>query len=75
MVKLTQFSFPTRNSDLVDVFVEQFEDMSLPAVMSDFSLPTPLGEHRDVLGMPQQQVRSLNFLIQLQTWNPHGNTY
>ena len=41
---------------LVEEFVENFPRMSLPAVLSEFSLPTSLGEHRDVLGLPPQQV-------------------
>ena len=46
------------NSILGEKFVEHFPGMSLPAVMSEFSLPSQLGEHRDVLGLPQQQVSS-----------------
>ncbi len=45
-----------RNSALVEKFVEQFPGLSLHVVLADFSLPTTLGEHRDVLGQPHQQV-------------------
>ena len=48
------------NSWLVEKFAKAFHGMSLPAVLAEFSLPTPLGEHRDVLGLQQQQVRDLN---------------
>ncbi|KAI0217016.1 GATOR complex protein NPRL3 [Lamellibrachia satsuma] len=51
------------NSTLVEKFVELFPGMSLPAVISEFSLPTPLGEHRDVLGLPQQQAQQVQMVV------------
>ena len=36
-------------------FVEEFR-VPLQAIMADFSLPIQLGEHRDILGLPQEQV-------------------
>ncbi|XP_078690901.1 GATOR1 complex protein NPRL3-like isoform X2 [Branchiostoma floridae x Branchiostoma belcheri] len=43
------------NSLLCEKFLEQFPGVCLPAIMADFSLPLPLGEHRNPLGLPQQQ--------------------
>jgi hypothetical protein len=50
------------NSLLGEKFVEQFPGMSLSAIMAEFSLPSALGEHRDVLGLPHQQVWCLTGL-------------
>ncbi|CAH1273823.1 NPRL3 [Branchiostoma lanceolatum] len=52
------------NSLLCEKFLEQFPGVCLPAVMGDFSLPLPLGEHRNPLGLPQQQAQ----LVQMVVW-------
>ena len=36
---------------------ESFPNVSLPVILSEFSVPSSLGDHKDVLGLPQQQVR------------------
>ncbi|ELU15283.1 hypothetical protein CAPTEDRAFT_221562 [Capitella teleta] len=51
------------NSALGEKFVEQFPGMSLSAIMAEFSLPSPLGEHRDVLGLPQQQAQEVKMVV------------
>eukprot|EP00058_Branchiostoma_floridae_P020602 XP_002606092.1 hypothetical protein BRAFLDRAFT_88002 [Branchiostoma floridae] len=52
------------NSLLCEKFLEQFPGVCLPAIMADFSLPLPLGEHRNPLGLPQQQAQ----LVQMVVW-------
>lgn len=51
------FCFP-RSSPLVEEFTSRFPGMSLLNVLSEFSLPTPLSEHNNPLGLPQQQVHT-----------------
>ena len=48
-----------RSSPLVEEFTSRFPRMSLHAVLSEYSLPAPLGEHRNPFGLPQQQVCGL----------------
>ena len=45
-----------RSSSLVKEFTLRFPGMSLHNVLSEFSLPAPLSEHSNPLGLPQQQV-------------------
>ena len=51
------------HSSLVEKFVEQFPGVSLHAIMSEFSLPSQLGEHRDILGLPQQQSQQVQVVV------------
>lgn len=50
-----QFSIYS-SSPLVEEFTSRFPKMSLHNVLSEFSLPAPLSEHNNPLGLPQQQV-------------------
>jgi len=52
-------------NSLVEGFTEHFPRMSLPAVLAEFSLPSPLGEHRDVLGMPPQHRQQVQMVVWL----------
>ena len=55
-------------SQLVKEFTERFPGMSLQNVLSEFSLPAPLSEHNNPLGLPQQQVQTLvHFLTTMPT--------
>ena len=49
-------SFCCSSSPLVEEFTSRFPRMSLHNVLSEFSLPAPLSEHNNPLGLPQQQV-------------------
>ncbi|XP_064611275.1 GATOR1 complex protein NPRL3-like [Liolophura sinensis] len=60
---LSPHAYTHVNSPQVESFVDHFPGMSLPAVLSEFSLPTPLGQHRDVLGLPQQQTQKVQMVI------------
>ncbi|XP_074647993.1 GATOR1 complex protein NPRL3-like [Tubulanus polymorphus] len=53
------------SSDRVEEFTKEFPGMSLPAFLSEFSLPTPYGEHKDVMGLPQQQVEHVRMVVWL----------
>ncbi|XP_077979856.1 GATOR1 complex protein NPRL3-like isoform X2 [Glandiceps talaboti] len=53
------------NSQLVEEFTSKFPGQSLTAVLSDFSLPLPLGEHRNLLGFEQQQVEQVRTVVWL----------
>ncbi|XP_064625379.1 GATOR1 complex protein NPRL3-like [Lineus longissimus] len=53
------------NSTLVEEFTERFAHASLACILSEFSLPTPYGEHRDFLGLPQHQARQVQMVIWL----------
>lgn len=48
----------SRSSPLVEEFTSRFPKMSLLNVLSEFSLPTPLSEHNNPLGLPQHQVHT-----------------
>lgn len=54
----------SRLSPLVKEFTSRFPGMSLFNVLSEFSLPTPLSEHNNPLGLPQQQVHSPLILVE-----------
>ena len=54
----TSYISTQRNSSLVEKFVEQFPGMAFHVVLADFSLPSRLSEHRDVLSLPHQQVQT-----------------
>ena len=54
-------SVSPRMSDLVKEFVQKFPGMYLPVWLSQFSLPTPLGEHQNPLGESEKQVRRVLF--------------
>ncbi|KAK2143143.1 hypothetical protein LSH36_873g00006 [Paralvinella palmiformis] len=52
------------NSSLVEKCEESFPNVSLPVILSEFSVPSSLGDHKDVLGLPQQQAQE----VQVVTW-------
>ena len=69
-------SFPLyRVSPLVEEFTSRFPGMSLLNVLSEFSLPTPLSEHNNSLGVPQKQVTLLFFFISIKTLFADGLLY
>ncbi|XP_062508618.1 GATOR1 complex protein NPRL3-like isoform X2 [Corticium candelabrum] len=55
----------SRMSDLVKEFVQKFPGMYLPVWLSQFSLPTPLGEHQNPLGESEKQNEKL---VQMVVW-------
>ncbi|XP_031548535.1 GATOR complex protein NPRL3-like [Actinia tenebrosa] len=66
-----------KSSKLVNEFSSRFPKMSLHAMLAEFSLPSPLAEHHNPLGSPQQQAEEVQMvfwmlqhrlLIQLQTY-------
>jgi len=50
-------------SPLVKEFTSRFPGMSLLNVLSEFSLPTPLSEHNNPLGLPQQQAEQVQMVV------------
>ncbi|CAH1794229.1 unnamed protein product [Owenia fusiformis] len=52
-----------KNSELVEKFAEEFQGVALSKILAEFSLPTPLGEHQDVLGLPQQQAQKIQMVV------------
>ena len=58
------FFLLSRSSPLVEEFTSRFPMMSLLNVLSEFSLPTPLSEHNNALGLPQHQVHSPVVLVE-----------
>lgn len=50
-------------SPLVKEFTSRFPGMSLFNVLSEFSLPTPLSEHNNPLGLPQQQAEQVQMVV------------
>ncbi|XP_046981734.1 GATOR complex protein NPRL3 isoform X1 [Schistocerca americana] len=53
------------NSPLVERFSESFPGLNLLQVMSDFSLPTPLGQKKNPLHHPQQQSQLVKVVVWL----------
>ncbi|KAL9957123.1 hypothetical protein ACROYT_G038725 [Oculina patagonica] len=51
------------SSPLVEEFTSRFPRMSLHNVLSEFSLPTPLSEHNNPLGLPQQQAEQVQMVV------------
>lgn len=69
-------SFPlSRLSPLVEEFTSRFPRMSLLNVLSEFSLPTPLSEHNNPLGLPQDQVTLLFLFTSIKTLFADGLLY
>ncbi|XP_065846842.1 GATOR1 complex protein NPRL3-like [Oscarella lobularis] len=62
---LSPLADTTRFSHLVEEFVLTFESMYLPVWLSKFSLPTPLGEHQQLLGDDETQNEKL---VQIVAW-------
>ncbi|XP_074639104.1 GATOR1 complex protein NPRL3-like [Acropora palmata] len=51
------------SSPLVEEFTSRFPRMSLHNVLSEFSLPAPLSEHNNPLGLPQQQTEQVQMVV------------
>lgn len=51
------------SSPLVEEFTSRFPKMSLHNVLSEFSLPAPLSEHNNPLGLPQQQTEQVQMVV------------
>lgn len=51
------------SSSLVKEFTLRFPGMSLHNVLSEFSLPAPLSEHSNPLGLPQQQEKQVQMVV------------
>lgn len=51
------------SSPLVEEFTSRFPRMSLHNVLSEFSLPAPLSEHNNPLGLPQQQAEQVQMVV------------
>lgn len=51
------------SSPLVEEFTSRFPKMSLLNVLSEFSLPTPLSEHNNPLGLPQHQAKQVQMVV------------
>ncbi|XP_070581227.1 GATOR1 complex protein NPRL3-like [Ptychodera flava] len=52
-------------SDLAESFTSKFPGQSLTAVISNFSLPLPFGEHRNPLGWEQQKIDQVRIVVWL----------
>lgn len=50
-------------SPLVEEFTSRFPKMSLHNVLSEFSLPAPLSEHNNPLGLPQHQTEKVQMVV------------
>ena len=55
--------FFSRSSPLVEEFTSRFPGMSFQNVLSEFSLPAPLSQHNNPLGLPQQKVQLPEYLF------------
>lgn len=55
--------FFSRSSPLVEEFTSRFPGMSFHNVLSEFSLPAPLSQHNNPLGLPQQKVQLPEYLF------------
>lgn len=53
------------NSMFVQRFQEHFPDLSLPMILSEFSMPCALKDHRDVLGVQQNPGQDVQVVIWL----------
>lgn len=51
------------SSPLVEEFTSRFPKMSLHNVLSEFSLPAPLSEHNNPLGLPQHQTEKVQMVV------------
>lgn len=51
------------SSPLVEEFTSRFPKMSLHNVLSEFSLPAPLSEHNNPLGLPQHQTEQVQMVV------------
>lgn len=51
------------SSPLVEEFTSRFPRMSLHNVLSEFSLPAPLSEHNNPLGLPQHQTEQVQMVV------------